>query len=648
MKKIITLVIIFVVFSAPGTVFAQTDNQPDQTIVATSTFGADESGPAPATLTASGSKFANGSADGQCTVADAPCTMPNGKGICLDNGQGAGVCTVVNPTIDPLFDTGCSPDDICHIPPEKVGRKNDVGQSKTKEWGQRDPTGSLWEFVQNWIGEVKPKAIYHYGTPILTAFGFQVFDAFTKDLAPAAIQKITLYDVQPKPYCMTSRLCVYDPVDHHLVGNYLTHETWCTDDPPARKELIMGSRLAAAAMTSYKVGPDLRLPYTAVKKIAALPCGAKLEEGRSMDLENLPFIKQNLYGDDTITHFAITVQADMVSIIQKFIEKLQKFVDIFVSTEHTPAIEVGSAENGMSASLGGISFTVTMKDLKPFAYPSDQGKQALTQSGGLWNSYRTTDQDIAFKTLTDARFETQDWYYGMAGEGDIQSPTLQSMNARQENAQLAGNCNMRNADDPVWKILGCDKINWAPEPSETAGGWNCNGGSPTGQSTSDGGQDYANRVYGSCPNGSDNAWAKCKNDVVSRAQKACVDPTFTLAIWLHESGASNYKCGNQLTGAKIEDFGIHNSPNAPPEDFSKQLDAFLRLPDAYAAKCPGKTMQDFVAMYWIGNGCYSSLSSADKSKIDGYIGELNDIYASIAPGKSLPSWPKGSCSGSSR
>lgn len=434
-KFVLFAIVFFLLFATASRVMAQTAS-PDTS---------DQNGPSPVTLTASGSQFAKGAADGQCTVADASCTTSDKKpGICVDNGLGAGVCAAANPTIDPMFDQGCGPNEICHVAPEKVGRKNDVGQSKTKDCGQKDCTGSLWEFIQNWIGEVHPQGIYHYGTQLLTLFGFQIFNSFSKDLAPADLQKITLYDVQPKPYCMTSRLCVYDPVTHELVGNYLTQETWCTNDPPARKELIMGTRLAAAAMTTkYTVGTDLRLPYTAVKKIAALPCGAKLDEGRTMDLQSSDYIKTNYYGDDTITHFAITIQADMVSIVQRFIEKLDKYVDIFQATEHTPAVDVGSAENGLSASVGCISFTCTQADLQPFSYPvTEEGKNDLTHGGGLWDTYRNDAFDVQFKTPTDARYETQDWFYGMAGEGNMQSPTLQSMNARQENAQLFGNCSI--------------------------------------------------------------------------------------------------------------------------------------------------------------------------------------------------------------
>ena len=415
----------------------------------------------PITLTASGATFVNGSADGLCTVADAACTLPSQQpGTCLDNGHGQGVCADTKPATDILYDTGCDPNTVCHIPPEKVGRRNDVGQSKTKDCGQRDCTGSLWSFVQNWIGEVHPQGIYHYGTPLLTAFGKQIFDAFSKDLYSAPLQQITLWDVQPKPYCMTSRVCVYDPVTHELVGNYLTQETWCTNDPPNRKELIMGTRLACGALSKCTTPTNLQLPYTAVKKIAALPCGAKLTAGRSMDLLDQDFVKTNYYGDDTITHFLITIQADMVSIIQKVL-KSGRIVDVFMATEHTPAVDVGSAENGLSASLGCTSFTCTQKDLEPFAYPDAAGKAALAQNGGIWDTYRNNAYDVSFQTPLDARYETQTWFYGMAGEGEVQSPTLQSMNARQENSQLFGNCSITNAAmQPIVFTGGECNQNW--------------------------------------------------------------------------------------------------------------------------------------------------------------------------------------------
>jgi hypothetical protein len=96
--------------------------------------------------------------------------------------------------------------------------------------------------------------------------------------------------------------------------------------------------------------------------------------------------------------------------------------------------------------LGGVSFGVTQDELKPFAYPvTDAGKEGLTKAGGLWNTYRNDAFDPKFRTLADAIYTVQDWYYGIAGTGNIQSPTSQSFNARQENAQLFGNCAITSA-----------------------------------------------------------------------------------------------------------------------------------------------------------------------------------------------------------
>lgn len=64
--------------------------------------------------------------------------------------------------------------------------------------------------------------------------------------------------------------------------------------------------------------------------------------------------------------------------------------------------------------------------------------------------------------------------------------------------------------------------------------------------------------------------AECFNDVVNRAMCAGIEPTYALAAWLHESGASNYSID------KVEDFGIHNS-KTPPKNFDAQITAFLKL-----------------------------------------------------------------------
>jgi hypothetical protein len=64
---------------------------------------------------------------------------------------------------------------------------------------------------------------------------------------------------------------------------------------------------------------------------------------------------------------------------------------------------------------------------------------------------------------------------------------------------------------------------------------------------------------------------ECYNDVICRALSTGVDPAFALAVWLHESGASNY----DFAPGQVEDFGIH--VGAPPEDFNAQANYFMSL-----------------------------------------------------------------------
>jgi len=183
-----------------------------------------------------------------------------------------------------------------------------------------------------------------------------------------------------------------------------------------------------------------------------------------------------------------------------------------------------------------------------------------------------------------------------------------------------------------------------PTPSTAPGGWNCNTDLPeqtVAGLNKDGGQNYADNAYESCANNKENAWIKCNNDVIARAKKAGVDPIFALAIWLHESAASSYKCGEQATGAKIEDFGIHTAPGVPAEDFSKQIDYFLNKFIDHAGSMCEKNLQNFVSMYWIGNICYDQLTSDQQVDIDGYVGEIREIYDSlVGPDVPLPTWPK--------
>lgn len=115
------------------------------------------------------------------------------------------------------------------------------------------------------------------------------------------------------------------------------------------------------------------------------------------------------------------------------------------------------------------------------------------------------------------------------------------------------------------------------EPPVTDGEVNCNQNAPEG-SASISKEEFVKKA---------NAWrlggrnyaSECYNDVVNRAKCAGVNPDYALAVWLHESGASNYGIAN------VEDFGIHGQASAPPKNFDKQITKFLSL--KLGQFCPG-------------------------------------------------------------
>ena len=150
------------------------------------------------------------------------------------------------------------------------------------------------------------------------------------------------------------------------------------------------------------------------------------------------------------------------------------------------------------------------------------------------------------------------------------------------------------------------------------------------------GERYTNALFEGCTGNSQ--WMQCHNDVIKRAREAGLDPLFTLAIWIHESGASNYICGKQYhDGLPIQDFGYNVEGTA--ENFNAQIAGFFTRPDAYAY-C-GKDMNNFIAKFWFGH-CYNELSTDNQNDVAIYIGALNSIYATISPTSPppLPTWPK--------
>ncbi len=93
---------------------------------------------------------------------------------------------------------------------------------------------------------------------------------------------------------------------------------------------------------------------------------------------------------------------------------------------------------------------------------------------------------------------------------------------------------------------------------------------------------------------------ECYNDVIKTSINTGVNPVFSLAIWLHESGASNYT--SNVTSCVTQDFGI-NGGGVSSANFSGQLAEFLRLPQVYKINHPQcftgsyTDMQNFYHIY---------------------------------------------------
>ncbi|HSV94568.1 MAG TPA: hypothetical protein VLH94_01120 [Spirochaetia bacterium] len=141
--------------------------------------------------------------------------------------------------------------------------------------------------------------------------------------------------------------------------------------------------------------------------------------------------------------------------------------------------------------------------------------------------------------------------------------------------------------------------------------------------------------------------------VVNSASAAGVNPIFALAIWLHETAASNYEgiCkqiggGDMDSGycTRVLDFGINldsiaSNYSTGEYHFADQLRIFLELPNRYKNTCRTEMtkyrdcpMRVFTAMYFDGK-CEPSTRS------DAYINAIKSIFNSLAPDQKFPCYP---------
>ena len=126
--------------------------------------------------------------------------------------------------------------------------------------------------------------------------------------------------------------------------------------------------------------------------------------------------------------------------------------------------------------------------------------------------------------------------------------------------------------------------------------------------------------------------SECFNDTVYRSKMAGVDPAFTLALWLNESGASNYTQNMSLYGY-IEDFGIHGLASVPPQDFNAQINHFLKR--NHVNSCPGLTAWEAWGNIYKWGRCNEDNPVNRQDGID-YYKQIEMVYGWITNGKKLP------------
>ncbi len=511
-------------------------------------------------------------------------------------------------------------------------------------WAETETATTLDELLKTdiymtWLGQLWPlNDTYYNANKKLDALGTQVQTASDNELNLAQLQKVEQHDESSKAATMTSRVCVVDPQTGQMKTEVSKTKIVSADQPWLRSQGEGARRLSSFTTGYTQESQDYRLPETDIKVEEALPCGSPIE-GKEKPQQQASSQFNNDYGNDK------------GSALFGIVYKILSWIELF-TPEGTPsgfrgsvtgnAKIVGTAQNPYAGHADALTAgCASSSDLNDVSYATGEQKQKLCEAGGFVNSmYRPDVIDPTYTFELDAKDPAQHWEQSITNT----QPQADLSNAFAGRVEAAGdymNCALTQADYQDKQVPGGEcNTNWVGGGA-SGGGWNCDTSVPE-QSVpglnSAGGQSYADRVYGGCASGTENAWKLCKNDVIARAKKACVDPIFALAIWLHESGASNYICGQQLSGGKVQDFGINI--NSIAENFSAQLDRFLRLPNYYATRCP-KTLRNFVSLYWFGNHCYDQESAGNKTKIDGYIGALQVIYGAMAPGVPLPAWPGG-------
>ncbi len=137
---------------------------------------------------------------------------------------------------------------------------------------------------------------------------------------------------------------------------------------------------------------------------------------------------------------------------------------------------------------------------------------------------------------------------------------------------------------------------------------------------------------------------ECYNDVINRARGAGYDPAFVMAIWIEESGASDYE-----QFPVVYDFGCMGS--TPNNNFNAQISCFLNLKNFYLSPIfePCRlstsgpiTMKDFLLIFSEGfRACDPSDTTCYRNYCTNpqFPQRIVDFYSRVSGGRSLPPYP---------
>ena len=122
-------------------------------------------------------------------------------------------------------------------------------------------------------------------------------------------------------------------------------------------------------------------------------------------------------------------------------------------------------------------------------------------------------------------------------------------------------------------------------------------------------------------------YKRCYEDVYCEAEKAGVNPRWTLADWTHESNASDYEFPK---GSLYEDFGVHCC-GVPSQNYQAQLGFFLNLSHDPCG-CNGSCSKEEYYCCWANNYLYGNQTKSCTDGTWAYLNSLITYYNMVGKG----------------